>query len=360
MQVRAQAVKQVLLGYLRVPESPDAPLDVVLNPSGAERRAERRVWNNGDGRIKLVRRRVDPAPALDSTSWSDHEHETSRSPGFCIWRRMFHRNPLISTLRHLDYTVHRCGAVHADSPAGIFVAQMVVLALQITQAKKEGQVKSARLRAAAARTAIAETLGRSGVQVAVAQSHHDTGVAIKPVARWSGFAVHRSALAEVQRRALALLMTLLSHVHGASGVRRLDLVVCTCTAVTQVSASLRPVKHVSRRIANAEWDDDDHGGAAGQSAGHARRGAGRRGKSHSESPGAASCPASDACHRPQSKRASSCAAYFKPPPVDLVIIKVRAQLLAQPHACPSCQNPARHRLQVVDAGAAEKKSFFSL
>ncbi len=54
-QVRAQAVKQVLLGYLRVPESPDAPLDVVLNPGGEERRAERRVWNNGDGRIKLVR-----------------------------------------------------------------------------------------------------------------------------------------------------------------------------------------------------------------------------------------------------------------------------------------------------------------
>ena len=52
--MRAQAVKQVLLGYLRVPESPDAPLDVVLNPGGAERRAERRVWNNGDGRIKLV------------------------------------------------------------------------------------------------------------------------------------------------------------------------------------------------------------------------------------------------------------------------------------------------------------------
>ncbi len=55
MQVRAQAVKQVLLGYLRVPESPDAPLDVVLNPGGEERRAERRVWNNGDGRIKLAR-----------------------------------------------------------------------------------------------------------------------------------------------------------------------------------------------------------------------------------------------------------------------------------------------------------------
>ena len=54
-QVRAQAVKQVLLGYLRVPESPDAPLDVVLNPGGDERRAERRVWNNGDGRIKLAR-----------------------------------------------------------------------------------------------------------------------------------------------------------------------------------------------------------------------------------------------------------------------------------------------------------------
>ena len=48
-------MKQVLLGYLRVPDSPDAPLDVVLNPCGAERRAERRVWNNGDQRIKLVR-----------------------------------------------------------------------------------------------------------------------------------------------------------------------------------------------------------------------------------------------------------------------------------------------------------------
>ena len=36
---------------------------------------------------------------------------------------------------------------------------------QITQAKKDRQPKSARLRAVAARTAIAETLGRNGVQV---------------------------------------------------------------------------------------------------------------------------------------------------------------------------------------------------
>ena len=52
-----QAVRQVLMGYYRVPDSVDLPLEFVMNPCGAARRAERRVWNAGDRRIKLVRPR---------------------------------------------------------------------------------------------------------------------------------------------------------------------------------------------------------------------------------------------------------------------------------------------------------------
>ncbi len=54
LQRRAQLVRQVLMGYLEVPASMDQSLSFVVNPVGAELRAEERVWNNGDQRTKLV------------------------------------------------------------------------------------------------------------------------------------------------------------------------------------------------------------------------------------------------------------------------------------------------------------------
>ncbi len=44
---------QVLLGYREIPETEEAIVSV-LNPSGAEMRMEKRVWNAGDCRIKLL------------------------------------------------------------------------------------------------------------------------------------------------------------------------------------------------------------------------------------------------------------------------------------------------------------------
>lgn len=50
-----QAVNQVLCGYIVIPETMDRSLDVTINPIGNRVRSERRVWNNGQQRLKLVR-----------------------------------------------------------------------------------------------------------------------------------------------------------------------------------------------------------------------------------------------------------------------------------------------------------------
>ena len=44
---------QVLLGYREIPKQEKAIVSV-LNPPGAEDRMQPRVWNNGDGCVKLV------------------------------------------------------------------------------------------------------------------------------------------------------------------------------------------------------------------------------------------------------------------------------------------------------------------
>lgn len=54
LQRRAQCVGQVLLGYLEVPQTMDQQLHFVVNPVGADMRAEERVWNSGDQRTKLI------------------------------------------------------------------------------------------------------------------------------------------------------------------------------------------------------------------------------------------------------------------------------------------------------------------
>ncbi|KAK9908516.1 hypothetical protein WJX75_009020 [Coccomyxa subellipsoidea] len=53
LQLRAQAVDQVLLGYREIPEREEAIVSV-LNPSGPDVRSVPRVWNAGDNRIKLL------------------------------------------------------------------------------------------------------------------------------------------------------------------------------------------------------------------------------------------------------------------------------------------------------------------
>ncbi len=54
-QARVQSVNQVLCGYIIIPETMDRPLDVTINPIGNRVRSEKRVWNNGQQRLKLVR-----------------------------------------------------------------------------------------------------------------------------------------------------------------------------------------------------------------------------------------------------------------------------------------------------------------
>jgi len=52
--LRARAVRQALVGYLEVPLEPDEPINLTINPRGHERRMARRVWNKGDGNVKLI------------------------------------------------------------------------------------------------------------------------------------------------------------------------------------------------------------------------------------------------------------------------------------------------------------------
>lgn len=42
------------MGYIDVPPEPDEPINLTINPRGADKRMARRVWNNGDGLTSLV------------------------------------------------------------------------------------------------------------------------------------------------------------------------------------------------------------------------------------------------------------------------------------------------------------------
>ncbi|DBA72591.1 TPA: hypothetical protein ACH3X2_010343 [Trebouxia sp. C0005] len=54
LQARAMTVNQVLFGYYIIPTRPGAPLEVMVNPEGNDARSLKRVWNKGDGLMKLI------------------------------------------------------------------------------------------------------------------------------------------------------------------------------------------------------------------------------------------------------------------------------------------------------------------
>ena len=47
VQMRAQQVDQVLLGYYEIPETVEGPIDAVINPQGLQLRSRQRIWNLG-------------------------------------------------------------------------------------------------------------------------------------------------------------------------------------------------------------------------------------------------------------------------------------------------------------------------
>ncbi|CAK0782676.1 hypothetical protein CVIRNUC_005871 [Coccomyxa viridis] len=54
LQARAMAVQQVLVGFYDIPKSVEQPLQLVINPEGAEARGRKVVWNRNDNRVKLI------------------------------------------------------------------------------------------------------------------------------------------------------------------------------------------------------------------------------------------------------------------------------------------------------------------
>ena len=54
MQARVQSVNQVLFGWFTIPDALEVPLDFNVNPLGNRMRSEKRVWNDGKQRLKLV------------------------------------------------------------------------------------------------------------------------------------------------------------------------------------------------------------------------------------------------------------------------------------------------------------------
>ena len=55
MQARVQSVNQVLFGWFTIPDALEVPLDFNVNPLGNRMRSEKRIWNDGKQRLKLVR-----------------------------------------------------------------------------------------------------------------------------------------------------------------------------------------------------------------------------------------------------------------------------------------------------------------
>lgn len=54
LQARAASVRQIVLGWYRIPSTASQPLEMVVNPMGLKERSKVRVWNSGDSRCKLV------------------------------------------------------------------------------------------------------------------------------------------------------------------------------------------------------------------------------------------------------------------------------------------------------------------
>ena len=49
-------MNQVLFGWFTIPDALEVPLDFNVNPLGNRMRSEKRVWNDGKQRLKLVSR----------------------------------------------------------------------------------------------------------------------------------------------------------------------------------------------------------------------------------------------------------------------------------------------------------------
>ena len=60
------AVQQVLVGFYDIPKSVEQPLQLVINPEGAEARGRKVVWNRNDNRVspgqrpEMIRTRPQP------------------------------------------------------------------------------------------------------------------------------------------------------------------------------------------------------------------------------------------------------------------------------------------------------------
>jgi len=53
LAARAQARRDVLLGYYNIPEHLNQILKTYVNPEGMEERCKPQVWNNGEGCLKV-------------------------------------------------------------------------------------------------------------------------------------------------------------------------------------------------------------------------------------------------------------------------------------------------------------------
>ncbi|PRW58011.1 hypothetical protein C2E21_3586 [Chlorella sorokiniana] len=81
LQARAASVRQVLLGYYRVPQSAAEPLELVVNPQGLEERSRLKVWHRGDSRCKLVTLCLTKRAAEAESSRSEASSSTSSGGG---------------------------------------------------------------------------------------------------------------------------------------------------------------------------------------------------------------------------------------------------------------------------------------
>ena len=70
LQARVQSVNQVLFGWFTIPDAVEVPLDFNINPLGNRMRSEKRVWNDGKQRLKLVqlhtRPRISSRPCIEA------------------------------------------------------------------------------------------------------------------------------------------------------------------------------------------------------------------------------------------------------------------------------------------------------
>ena len=84
VQARVQSVNQVLFGWFTIPDALEVPLDFNVNPLGNRMRSEKRVWNDGKQRLKLV------SPCeISSTSMSGRRRGMRCIVGFSGHGRLF-------------------------------------------------------------------------------------------------------------------------------------------------------------------------------------------------------------------------------------------------------------------------------